>query len=90
MMRHDENDNRIHPKAAKVQQIPQTVPIVFVPALLGTELLRKSKDDCEYELFYVTPSIGLNLKTPVISLPTKWSQINNSIPIQEKDDIVPG
>lgn len=90
-MRHDENDSRIHPKAAKAQQpISQAVPIVFVPALLGTELLRKSKDDGEYESVYVTPSIGLNLKTPVISLPTKWRNTNDSLPVQEKDDIIPG
>jgi hypothetical protein len=89
-MRHDRDDSKIHLPAAKVLPTPPTVPIVFVPALLGTELLRKRNDGCEYESVYVTPSIGLNLKKPVISLPTKWHHNDNSLPVQEKDDIIPG
>ncbi len=70
------------------------IPVVFVPALFGTELGRKKNGDRGVELVYVTPSIGLNAKCPDISLPLmKWNLNDNvpgSLPRQEMDDIVPG
>jgi len=74
------------------------IPIVFVPALLGTELIRtheaeNNSHQVEEELVYVTSAIGLNLKSPDISLPIKWThdiEDPDSLPVQEKDNIVPG
>jgi pimeloyl-ACP methyl ester carboxylesterase len=69
------------------------IPIVFVPALLGTELIRESDSSSKGdELVYVTPSIGLNLNSPEISLPLQWhhSEDHSSLPVQAKDDIIPG
>ena len=67
-------------------------PLVFVPALMGTELYRDSQK------VYVTIPIALSLATPNIALPIQWHRISNSdsaadchrsIPRQEMDDIRP-
>lgn len=66
------------------------IPIVFVPALFGTELVRRKKT--RDELVYVTAAIGLNAKSPDISLPLRWDQKDgdpSSLPKQEMDDIAP-
>jgi len=62
------------------------IPIVFVPALLGTTLV----DDADRNV-YVTAKIGLGLDTPNLKLPTKWNCNDGDLhPVQEKDDIRPG
>lgn len=74
-----------------MSSISSTIPIVFVPALFGSELVRKNGDD--NKIVYVTASIGLNIRSPDISLPLKWhykDDDSKSLPKQHVDDIVPG
>jgi len=111
----------------KARPEPMSIPLIFVPAFMGTELKHK---DCyqknnvngnsnsngngngngngnNNDLVYVNWKIGLNLSTPDLSLPLKWdctSQGDNNditstssselspscLPVQAKDDIVPG
>ncbi len=52
------------------------IPIVFVPALMGTTLYRHqqssdSRND-EEQSVYVTSAIGLGLDTPDLALPIEW------------------
>mmetsp|Transcript_3723 Transcript_3723/g.4885 ORF Transcript_3723/g.4885 Transcript_3723/m.4885 type:complete len:481 (+) Transcript_3723:313-1755(+) len=73
------------------------VIIVFVPALMGTELMRQNacndeKAIKENDLVYVTPSIGLKIDTPDLSLPLQWqfSDDKDKLPVQVKGDIQAG
>ena len=70
-------------------------PLVFVPALMGTDLYRDSQK------VYVTIPTALSLETPDLALPIRWQQPEDSrhrheehskpilLPKQETDDVIP-
>ena len=66
------------------KKIRFSVPVVFVPALMGSTLVDSSDRDV-----YVTASTGLGLDTPNLKLPIKWKYQNGKRPTQEKDNIRP-
>jgi hypothetical protein len=79
------------------------IPIVFVPALMGTTLHKHKHQHGtdnvdEAQTVYITSSIGLGLDTPDLALPIKWkhnvgddtASDNELLPKQLKDDIHPG
>lgn len=66
---------------------PDRFPLVFVPALFGSDLVQ------DEEKVFVTPSIGLKLSTPDLKLPLKWTDSTDPdkpYPVQARDSIEPG
>jgi pimeloyl-ACP methyl ester carboxylesterase len=65
--------------------ISSKIPIVFVPALMGTTLVNDDNINV-----YVTAATGMGLDTPNLKLPIKWNCNDGDVlPVQEKDDIRP-
>ena len=81
----------INDQSSIMPKAPQAPPLVFVPALMGTDLYRES------EKVYVTISTAFSLETPDLALPIQWQREQNShenedpkvLLRQETDDIIP-
>ena len=84
-------------KKSTSDRFKNKIPIVFVPALMGTNLQKRTDAiGKESQTVYVTGAIGLGLNTPDLALPIQWDfyvghnvSSKNELPRQRKDNIHP-